>query len=128
MAVDPQTTQTGTGRRRRAQGAKADKLQAALLDLDPSLARWADEFVFGEVWAGDVLEFDERMLVAIAALAATGRRNQLRNYLHGALQGGIAEERIREALRMMVVYAGFPVAIESMSELDSVLTARGGKA
>jgi 4-carboxymuconolactone decarboxylase len=113
----------GVARRRLAQGAKADGLQQALTALDETLADWADDFVFGHVWAGTAISHEERMMVAITALAATNRRNQLRNYLHGALQGGIAPERIREALRMLVVYAGFPVAIESLTEFDSVLSA-----
>jgi 4-carboxymuconolactone decarboxylase len=117
----------GAERRQRAQGAKADKLQEALVALDPVLGRWADEYVFGEVWADDALPFEERMLVAIAALAAQNRRNQLRNYLHGALQEGIPAAKLREVMKMMTVYAGFPVAIESMSELDAVLKAREGR-
>lgn len=112
---------SGAQRRSRAQGAKADKLQTTLVELDPALGRWADEYVFGEVWADDSLAFEERMLVAIAALAALNRRNQLRNYLHGALQAGIPAAKLREVMKMMTVYAGFPVAIEAMVELDAVL-------
>jgi 4-carboxymuconolactone decarboxylase len=116
----------GAARRRRAQGEKADKLQVALAELDPAVGRWADGFVFGEVWSDPALAHEERMLVAISALAALGRRNQLRNYLHGALQGGMGADKLREALKMMTVYAGFPAAIESLVELDSVLAARQG--
>jgi 4-carboxymuconolactone decarboxylase len=116
----------GAQRRKRAQGVKAHKLQDALVELDPTLGRWADEYVFGEVWAEDALPFEERMLVAIAALAAQNRTHQLRNYLHGALQDGIPEAKLREVMKMMTVYAGFPVAIEAMSELDGVLAARSG--
>jgi 4-carboxymuconolactone decarboxylase len=119
--MDAETATAGSARRRLAQGAKADRLQTALEQLDPTLGRWADEFVFGEVWADDVLSHEDRMLVAIAALAATGRRNQLRNYLHGALQSGMTQARLREVLKMMVVYAGFPAAIESLLELDAAV-------
>jgi 4-carboxymuconolactone decarboxylase len=115
---------SGATRRVRAQGAKADLLQRALEQLDPELGRWANEFVFGEVWREGALSFEERMIVAIAALAATGRRNQLRNYLHGALHTGEDPARLREIMRMMTVYCGFPVAIEAMIELDEVLAAR----
>ena len=115
----------GAARRARAQGVKAQKLQDALCALDGELGRWADEFVFGEVWEPGVLAFEERMLVAIAALAALNRRNQLRNYLHGALQLGIEADKLREAMRMMTVYAGFPVAIEGMLELDAALAVHG---
>jgi 4-carboxymuconolactone decarboxylase len=115
----------GPERRSRAQGRKADRLQAALTELDPTLARWADDHIFGDVWAGDSLDFSDRMLVAIVALATLGRRNQLRNYLHGALQDGRTPDELREVMRMLSVYAGFPVAIEAMVELDAALAASG---
>jgi 4-carboxymuconolactone decarboxylase len=108
----------GAERRRRLQGTKADELQAALETLDPDLGRWANEFVFGEAWAGDALGHRDRTLVAISMLAATGRTNQLRNYLHGALQAGIAEAELREVMKMLTVYVGFPGAIDAMLELD----------
>ncbi|WP_148573824.1 carboxymuconolactone decarboxylase family protein [Nocardioides caldifontis] len=115
----------GPERRGRAQGRKADRLQAALGELDPTLARWADDHIFGDVWAEDALGFDDRMLVAITALATLGRRNQLRNYLHGALQSGRTPEELREVMKMLTVYAGFPVAIEAMLELDAAVKASG---
>jgi 4-carboxymuconolactone decarboxylase len=115
----------GPQRRARAQGQKADRLQAALVELDPTLGRWADNHIFGDVWEGDALSFDDRMLVAIVALATLGRRNQLRNYLHGALQDGRRPEELREVMRMLTVYAGFPTAIEAMAELDAVLAGAG---
>ncbi|GEL26399.1 hypothetical protein PSU4_53530 [Pseudonocardia sulfidoxydans NBRC 16205] len=120
--MDPTAT-TGPARRARAQGVKADRLQAALEDLDPQLAEWADGFIFGDVWAGDELTHQERMVVAITALASTGRLLQLRNYLHGAVQDGMPAERLRAALRMLVVYCGFPVALDALSELDRVVRA-----
>jgi 4-carboxymuconolactone decarboxylase len=104
----------GQARRRRAQGMHADKLQDLLADLDPQLAEWADSFIFGEVWAREGLSHDDRMLVAITALATQGQSDLLANYLHGALQGGIDPRRIHEALTMLVVYAGFPPAIQAL--------------
>jgi 4-carboxymuconolactone decarboxylase len=120
-------TSPGAQRRTRAQGEKADRLQAALEALDPDLGRWADAFVFGEVWADDALAFEERLLVAITALAALNRRRQLRNYLHGALQAGVPEAKLREVMKMLTVYAGFPIAIESLSELDEVVRTRSAR-
>lgn len=121
MAADDR----GPERRTRAQGRKADKLQAALTELDPTLGRWAEDHIFGDVWAGDGLAFRDRMLVAITALATLGRRNQLRNYLHGALQEGISPEELREVMKMLTVYAGFPIAIEAMAELEAAVQAAG---
>ena len=112
----------GRARRARAQGRKHEDLQAALGSLDPRLAEWADGWIFGTVW-DDGAPFDDRMLVAIVALAATGKPQQLKNYLHGALQDGMDPRRIHEALTMLVVYVGFPTALQSLSVWQEVVTA-----
>jgi 4-carboxymuconolactone decarboxylase len=104
----------GAQRRARAQGAKHESLRTELASFDPVMAEWADDFIFGEIWGREGISQDERMLVAITALAATEHPNQLRNYLHGALQAGLDPYRIQEALKMLVVYVGFPTAIAAL--------------
>ena len=113
----------GAALRRRAQGAKADQLQALLTSLDPGVGRWADEFVFGEVWARPGLDFESRMLVAITSLATQGKGALLRNYAHGALQAGVSARKIHEALVELVVYAGFPTATSMLFEWQQALLA-----
>jgi 4-carboxymuconolactone decarboxylase len=113
----------GTDIRRRAQGARADDLHTALSSLDPELAAYADEFIFGQVWSREGLGHEERVLVAVTALAIQGRDEQLRNYLHGALQDGIPAEKLHEALLMLVVYAGFPTALGGLAVLRTARAA-----
>jgi 4-carboxymuconolactone decarboxylase len=115
----------GAERRARAQGIKHQSLQDALATLDPGVAEWANEFIFGQVWGRPGLTHEERMLVAIVALAATEHPNQLRNYLHGALQDGMDGQKIHEALTMLVVYCGFPTALEALVELHKVQAIEG---
>jgi 4-carboxymuconolactone decarboxylase len=111
----------GRALRARAQGRATDKLGEALAALDPDLLEYADGFIFGSVWNEHPdLPFEDRMLVAITALATTGQTTQLGNYLHGALQDGIRPARIKEALKMLVVYAGFPTAINALATFDAV--------
>ena len=107
--------------RRAAQGAKSEQLQAGVEALDEGLARWVDEFVFGDVWQRPGLDYRERMLAAIASLAALKNHDQLRAYLFGALQAGVPVDAVREVLVMQVVYAGFPVAIQALSVWEEVL-------
>jgi 4-carboxymuconolactone decarboxylase len=119
----------GSSRRARAQGVRHEDLQANLAAIDPRLARWADGFVFGDVWAEPGLTFEDRQLVAIVALAATGKPDQLRNYLHGAIQDGFDPVRVHEALVMLVVYVGFPTALQSLLVWQEVVRSvrrRGG--
>lgn len=111
----------GRALRARAQGAQTEKLGQALAALDPDLLEWADGFIFGQVWSKDeAISVEDRMLVAIVALACTGHLTQLRNYLHGALQAGIDADRLQEALKMLVVYAGFPTALSALGVLHEV--------
>jgi 4-carboxymuconolactone decarboxylase len=126
MSTESERDKTGKELRERAQGAKAEALQARLAALDPALAEWADEFIFGTVWARPGLAFEERALVAITALAATGNTTQLRNYLHGALQDGMPEEKIHEALLMLCIYCGFPTALGALGTWKEVLAAHRG--
>jgi 4-carboxymuconolactone decarboxylase len=111
----------GREQRIRAQGAKHEVLQSELAGVDPKMAEWADGFIFGDVWQREGMSFEDRMLVAIVALAATNKPNQLRNYLHGALQDGHDPKRIHEALAMLVVYVGFPTALEAFAVWQKVV-------
>jgi 4-carboxymuconolactone decarboxylase len=97
-----------------------EKIQERMTEIDGSLAAWTDDFVFGKVWAGEDLTWTERVLVAVIALATQGHHAQLKNYFHGALQDGIPEAKLRQALTMLVVYAGFPVAIQALDVLGQV--------
>jgi 4-carboxymuconolactone decarboxylase len=123
MAVNGIVESEGAARRRRAQGAKADELQDALTSMDPQVAEWANEFVFGQVWKPGPLSFEEQLLVAIVALGATNNAGQLKNYVHGALQSGMDKEKIGQALRMLTVYAGFPYAINALTVLTECVSA-----
>jgi len=58
-------TTEGAQRRARAQGAKHEQLRDELASLDPAMAAWADDFIFGEIWGREGISQDERMLVAI---------------------------------------------------------------
>jgi 4-carboxymuconolactone decarboxylase len=119
--ADDDDESRGAALRRRAQGAKADQLQALLVSLDPGVGRWADDFVFGEVWSRPGLDFEARMLVAIASLATQGKSATLRNYAFGALQGGVSARKIHETIVELVVYAGFPTATNMLYEWVQVL-------
>ena len=80
------------------------------------------------MWAEDGLSFQDRQLVAMVALASTGKPDQLRNYLHGALQDGFDARRIHEALLMLVVYIGWPTTLQALVVWQEVVRSarRGG--
>jgi 4-carboxymuconolactone decarboxylase len=117
-------TTEGRTRRARAQGSNFERATTGMDSLDPRLARWADNWIFDQVWSEDEsASFEDRMLVAIVALAATGRSTQLSGYLYGAVQDGMDPRRIHEALMLLPVYVGFPLALDALSTWQRVVTA-----
>jgi 4-carboxymuconolactone decarboxylase len=99
-----------------AAGAKAPQTRAQQLmgDVAPKLAELTDNVVFGDVWARPGLSQRDRSLVTISALIAMNRPDQLRSHIARALQNGVKEEEIVEAITQLAFYAGWPNAISAV--------------
>ena len=63
------------------------------------------------------------MLMVRLGLAAGKNPEQLKNYLHGAVQAGTDAQKIHEALVMLVVYCGFPTALQALVVWKQVVDA-----
>jgi 4-carboxymuconolactone decarboxylase len=92
-----------------------------LEQLDPELHRYIMDFVYGEVYAGDVLDQKTRALCTVAMLGCLGEQLQLGVYVRVARRQGASEEEIREVLRQVVVYAGFPTAWNALATMSRAL-------
>jgi 4-carboxymuconolactone decarboxylase len=89
--------------------------------LDPDLHRYIIDFVYGEVYAGDVLDAKTRALCTVAMLASLDQQLQLGVYVQAARRQGASEEEIREVLRQVAVYAGFPNAWNALATMKAAL-------
>jgi 4-carboxymuconolactone decarboxylase len=92
-----------------------------LEQLDPELHRYIIDFVYGEVYAGDVLDAKTRALCTVAMLASLGQQLQLGVYVQAARRQGASEQEIREVLRQVAVYAGFPSAWNALATMKASL-------
>jgi 4-carboxymuconolactone decarboxylase len=92
-----------------------------LEQLDPDLHRYIIDFVYGEVYAGDTLDPKTRALCTVAMLATLGQQLQLGVYVRAARRQGASEEEIREVLRQVAVYAGFPNAWNALATMNKAL-------
>jgi 4-carboxymuconolactone decarboxylase len=101
--------------------ANVERGRAYLEQLDPELHRYIIEFVYGEVYAGDALDAKTRALCTVAMLATTGQQLQLGVYVQAAHRLGASEEEIREVLRQVAVYAGFPSAWNALATMKAAL-------
>ena len=92
-----------------------------LEQLDPELHRYITDFVYAEVYAGGVLDPKTRALCTVAMLGCLGQQLQLGVYVRAARRQGASEEEIREVLRQVAVYAGFPNAWNALATAKRAL-------
>ncbi len=64
-------------------------------------------------------------VVAVAALAALQKRDELEIHLQGALNVGVPARKLAEAIFQIGVYAGFPAVNAALAALKEVLVSRG---
>jgi 4-carboxymuconolactone decarboxylase len=101
-------------------------LSEALKDIAPDLAQMAISFAYGEIYSRPALDLRQRQFVTVAALAAMGGAEpQLRFHIAGALNVGCSPREIVELMIHLVVYAGFPAAVNGVWAASDVFREKG---
>ena len=109
----------------KTQGENGDKVLKSLENIAPDLGRFAAEFAFGEVMSRPGLDIKTREMLSVAALTALGTAGpQLRAHIGAALRVGCTQNEIVEVILQMVVYAGFPAALNGMQAAREVFADR----
>lgn len=107
------------------QGTVGERALAHIESISPDLARYAIEFVFGDIHSRPGLDLKSREIAAVAALTALGNAApQLRAHIHGALTVGCSEQEVIEIMIEMAAYAGFPAALNGIYAAKEVFTDR----
>ena len=83
-------------------------------DFAPKLVELTDEVLFGDVWERPELAKRDRSLVTCAALVALNRPDQLRFHLAKAVENGVTEQELVEAITHLAFYAGWPSAMTAI--------------
>ncbi len=102
----------------------ADNLIADYEEIAPDFTRYLIEFAFGEIYAraGDL---KQKELIAISSLATMGGCDkQLGTHVRGALNVGLTEAEIVEAVMTLIPYIGFPKALNAMAVVKHVMDKR----
>ena len=84
-------------------------------DVSPKLAELTDNVLFGDVWARPGMSRRDRSLATVSALIAMNRPDQLRSHLALALDNGLTQEELIEAITHLAFYAGWPSAVTAIS-------------
>jgi 4-carboxymuconolactone decarboxylase len=95
-------------------------------DGSPAFMRTLNtEVVYGAIWSRPGLALEDRMVCALAALAAVQRLDKLRRHVAAALDVGLTPRAIVEVLIQIGIYAGFAASEEAVEAAGTVFSARG---
>jgi 4-carboxymuconolactone decarboxylase len=107
-------------------GGTGTAVVEGLKDIAPDLAEWIISFSYGDVMSRPGLDMRSRQFATVAALTAMGTAGpQLRVHINGALNVGCQAAEIIEVILQMVVFAGFPAAINALNVAREVFRERG---
>ena len=108
--------QQGEAMRRRLFGDD-DGAPAALRTIN-------SEASYGAIWSRPGLALQDRMICALAALAAVQRLPKLRRHIGAALELGLSPRAIVEVLIQIGIYAGFAASEEAVDMAAAEFAAR----
>jgi len=120
--VNDDTHELGMQIRREVLGA--EHVDAAAARTDP-FTRPFQEFItryaWGDVWARPGLDRRTRSCIALTALVALGRMDELALHVRAARRNGLEPEEISELLLQCAVYCGVPAANSAFAIAQRVL-------
>ena len=78
-------------------------------------------YAWGEIWTRPGLDRRTRSAIALTALIAAGRMDELPMHVRAALRNGLSEDEIKEVLLQTAVYCGVPAANTAFAVAARVL-------
>lgn len=101
----------GMGVRREVLGdAYVDSADAHTTDFTRDFQELIAEFAWGAVWGRPGLDRRSRSMIALTALIARGRDEELSVHIGAALRNGLSRDEIKEILLQTAIYCGVPDA------------------
>jgi 4-carboxymuconolactone decarboxylase len=91
-------------------------------DFAPKLAELTDDVLFADVWNRPELAARDRSLLTIAVLITGGNTEQLAFHLGRAIENGVTQEELIEAITHVTLYAGWPKGMTAMSIAKQLFT------
>jgi 4-carboxymuconolactone decarboxylase len=106
--------------------AVADNLLRTYGEFAPDFLTYLTEFAFGTIYARDG-DLRQRELIAISSLITMGDcERQLETHVHGALNVGLSQAEVVEAVMTLIPYVGFPKALNALAVVKRVVDKRAG--
>ncbi len=84
-------------------------------DFAPKLASLTDDVLFGDIWERPGLSKRDRSLITVSTLVALYRTEQLPFHLKRAVENGVTQDELVEAITHLAFYAGWPSAMTAIN-------------
>ena len=97
-----------------------------IIDAQGDMGHLVMDYAFGDVWVRPQLSRRDRSLVVISALTALNLKHELEIHIAGALNHGLTRSEVEEVMITIVLYGGFPRAIDGMILARKVFAAFDG--
>lgn len=91
-------------------------------DFAPKLAELTDDVLFEDVWNRPQLSARDRSLITVAVLSAGGNTEQLGSHLSRAVENGLTQDELIEAITHVTLYAGWPKGMSAMGVAKQLFT------
>ena len=91
-------------------------------DFAPKLAELTDDVLFADVWNRPELSARDRSLITVAVLTAGGHTGQLAFHLGRAIENGVTQDELVEAITHVTLYAGWPNGMSAMGVAKNLFT------
>ncbi|MDP4163549.1 MAG: carboxymuconolactone decarboxylase family protein [Bacillota bacterium] len=101
-------------------GQPALQTQKDLNGFAPDAATFLAEY-FGDFYSRTQLDVKTRELVTVSVLAATGKLPQLKVHFQAAMNVGWTNEELIETMLQLILYTGFPTALNALETLHQFL-------
>jgi 4-carboxymuconolactone decarboxylase len=96
-------------------GLSSEQQEERILESYGFMGELILDWAFGDVWSRPQLSRRDRSLVVVSALAALDLQYELEIHLQGALNHGLTRTEIEEIMITLVLYGGFPRAIDGFN-------------
>lgn len=91
-------------------------------DFAPKMAELTDDVLFADVWNRPDLSARDRSLITVAVLTAGGHTDQLGFHLARAVENGLTQPELVEAITHVMLYAGWPRGMAAMGIAKKLFT------
>jgi len=100
-------------------------IRQSLGDFAPKLVELTEDVLFGDVWERSQLDKRDRSLITCAALIASGKTEQMDFHFPKAIENGLTQEELIEAITHLSFYVGWPNAMSAIHRAKALLAKQG---